>query len=68
MRPDKLPTSGPQPQTRTELQAWVRERLQLSPSVEQALLSAIDAVFTRHERLGRNQHEAIQALSPDSPT
>jgi diguanylate cyclase (GGDEF)-like protein len=64
MRPDKLPTSGPQPQTRTELQAWVRERLQLSPSVEQALLSAIDTVFTRHERLWQeSKHEAIQALS-----
>jgi diguanylate cyclase (GGDEF)-like protein len=64
MRPDKLPASGPQPQTRTELQAWVRERLQLSPSVEQALLSAIDAVFTRHERLWQeSKHEAIQALS-----
>ena len=64
MRPDKLPTNGPQPQTRTELQAWVRERLQLSPSVEQALLSAIDAVFTRHERLWQeSKHEAIQALS-----
>ncbi len=64
MRPEKLPTSGPQPQTRTELQAWVRERLQLSPSVEQALLSAIDGVFTRHERLWQeSKHEAIQALS-----
>src|SRR6476660_3253877 len=64
MRPDKLPTSGPQPQTRTELQAWVRERLELSPAVEQALLSAIDAVFTRHERLWQeSKQEAIQALS-----
>ena len=64
MRPDKLPASGPQPQTRTELQAWVRERLQLSPSAEQALLSAVDAVFTRHERLWQeSKHEAIQALS-----
>ena len=64
MRPDKLPNGGPQPQTRTELQAWVRERLQLSPSLEQALLSAIDAVFTRHERLWQeSKHEAIQALS-----
>jgi diguanylate cyclase (GGDEF)-like protein len=64
MRPDKLPTSGPQPQTRSELQAWVRERLQLSPAVEQALLSAIDGVFTRHERLWQeSKHEAIQALS-----
>jgi GGDEF domain-containing protein len=64
MRPDKLPTDGPQPQTRTELQAWVRERLQLSPAVEQALLVAIDGVFTRHERLWQeSKHEAIQALS-----
>jgi len=64
MRPDKLPTNGPQPQTRTELQTWVRERLQLSPPAEQALLSAIDAVFTRHERLWQeSKHEAIQALS-----
>jgi GGDEF domain-containing protein len=64
MRPDKLPTTGPQPQTRSELQTWVRERLQLSPAAEQALLSAIDAVFTRHERLWQeSKHEAIQALS-----
>jgi diguanylate cyclase (GGDEF)-like protein len=63
MRPDKLPTV-PQPQTRSELQAWVRDRLQLSPAVEQALLSAIDAVFTRHERLWQeSKQEAIQALS-----
>src|SRR3982751_2936956 len=64
MRPDKLPTTGPQPQTRSELQTWVRERLQLSPAAEQTLLNAIDAVFTRHERLWQeSKHEAIQALS-----
>src|SRR5213594_1280112 len=63
MRPDKLP-NGSQPQTRNDLQAWVRETLHLPPALESALLSAIDAVFTRHERLWQeSKHEAIQALS-----
>src|SRR5438034_8277709 len=62
-RPDKLPT-GSQPQTRNELQEWVRETLHLAPALESALLSAIDAVFTRHERLWQeSKHEAIRALS-----
>jgi len=42
----------------------VREALHLPPALEQALLSAIDAVFTRHERLWQeSKQEAIQALS-----
>jgi diguanylate cyclase (GGDEF)-like protein len=54
----------PQPQTRNELQLWVRERLKLATPVEKALLGAIDAVFTRHERLWQeSKHEAIQALA-----
>ena len=62
MRPDKL-SKGSQPQTRNELQEWVRETLHLAPALESALLSAIDAVFTRHERLWQeSKHEAIQAL------
>jgi len=62
-RPNKLP-NGSQPQTRNDLQAWVRETLHLPPALESALLSAIDAVFTRHERLWQeSKHEAIQALS-----
>src|SRR5689334_12741754 len=53
-----------QPQTRNELQAWVRDRLNLSAQTEAELLGAIDAVFTRHERLWQeSKHEAIQALS-----
>lgn len=53
-----------QPQTRNELQVWIRERLHLLPSLESALLAAIDAVFTRHERLWQeSKHEAVQALS-----
>jgi PleD family two-component response regulator len=64
MRPDKAPEPGPQPQTRNELQNWVREQLHLSSQLEAALLSAIDTVFTRHERLWQeSKHEAIQALS-----
>jgi GGDEF domain-containing protein len=64
MRPDKGLTTAALPQTRNELQVWVREHLQLPASTEAALLSAIDAVFTRHERLWQeSKHEAIQALS-----
>ena len=37
--------------TRSELQAWVRERLTLPAPLETLLLAAIDAVFTRHERM-----------------
>jgi GGDEF domain-containing protein len=55
---------GPQPQTRNDLQAWVREHLHLSASAEAALLAAIDTVFTRHERLWQeSKHDAVQALS-----
>ena len=65
MRSEKLPTpEASQPQTRNELQIWVREQLRLPGSVETSLLTAIDAVFTRHERLWQeSKHEAIQALS-----
>jgi GGDEF domain-containing protein len=64
MRADKADPPAPQPQTRHELQAWVREHLRLPAPVETDLLAAIDAVFTRHERLWQeSKHEAIQALS-----
>jgi GGDEF domain-containing protein len=64
MRSDKLTTSGAQPQTRNELQHWVRDQLALPLQVEASLIAAIDAVFTRHERLWQeSKHEAIQALS-----
>jgi len=64
MQSEKAPTSSDTPQTRNELQAWVRDKLRLSSAVETALLGAIDAVFTRHERLWQeSKHEAIQALS-----
>ncbi len=64
MRPEKALTEKPQPQTRGELQTWIREQLRLPDSVEQRLFLAIDAVFTRHERLWQeSKHEAVQALS-----
>src|SRR5262249_11826987 len=63
-RPDPYPDGAPKPETRKELEIWVRERLHLPPAAEAELLAAIDAVFTRHERLWQeSKHEAIQALS-----
>ena len=61
-QPDKA--TGAEPQTRNELRTWVRDRLHLSTSHESALFTAIDAVFTRHERLWQeSKDEAIRALS-----
>lgn len=64
MRISKAVETGPPPQTRTELQAWVHDHLHLPPESESALLGAIDAVFTRHERLWQDsKQEAIEAVS-----
>jgi PleD family two-component response regulator len=65
MRPEKVQApADPLPQTRGELQEWVRLHLRLPVALESALMSAIDVVFTRHERLWReSKQEAIQALS-----
>lgn len=64
MRPAKAPDAFPLPQTRSELQSWVHATLRLPGELEHGLLLAIDAVFTRHERLWQeSKHEAIQALS-----
>lgn len=64
MRPEKAPVTGDSPQTRSELHAWIRDTLRLPAQVESALVGAIDAVFTRHERLWQeSKREAIQALS-----
>ena len=54
----------PLPQTRSELQGWIHDHFRLSGEMERSVLAAIDAVFTRHERLWQeSKHEAIQALS-----
>jgi GGDEF domain-containing protein len=64
MQSDKVRAQPALPQTRSELQAWIRDNLRLSSNLEQTLVAAIDAVFTRHERLWQeSKHEAIQALS-----
>jgi diguanylate cyclase (GGDEF)-like protein len=66
MRPDKVPVPPPDslPQTRSELESWIREYLRLPQAQEAGLLSAIDGVFVRHERLWQqSKQEAIQALS-----
>ncbi len=52
------------PQTRTELDEWIRDHLTLSPNDRARLTTAIDVVFTRHQRLWQeSKEEAIQALS-----
>jgi GGDEF domain-containing protein len=65
VRSEKLRAAeSPQPQTRSELQTWIHEQLRLPASFEAALAGAIDAVFTRHERLWQeSKQDAIQALS-----
>jgi len=64
MHSDSIAMQPHSPQTRTELQAWIRDHLRLAPDVEAELLQAIDAVFSRHERLWQeSKHDAIQALS-----
>src|SRR5437867_7229989 len=64
MRSDELTPTAPQPQTRNELEAWIRERLKLPAALVRALLTAMDAVFTRHERVWQeSKQEAIRALS-----
>ena len=52
------------PQTRTELDEWIRDHLAISPNDRARLMTAIDVVFTRHQRLWQeSKEEAIQALS-----
>jgi GGDEF domain-containing protein len=64
MRSDERTSTDSQPQTRNEMQLWIREQLKLSASLERSLLTAMDAVFTRHERLWQeSKQEAIRALS-----
>src|SRR5216110_247979 len=65
MRSEHAPaTDLAQPQTRNELQAWVREQLKLPAGLEARLLAAIEAVFSRHEQLWQeSKQDAIRALS-----
>ena len=64
MRSVKALDDNPLPQTRSELYSWVQNHFDLTGDAEAALFAAIEAVFTRHERLWQqSKHEAIQALS-----
>jgi diguanylate cyclase (GGDEF)-like protein len=64
MRAHRAVDPQPLPQTRSDLQLWVREHLELPPHLEAALLDAVDAVFIRHERLWQeSKQEAIQAVA-----
>lgn len=61
---DSLPKRDHRPQTRSELDEWIRQHLRLGPDERRQLLGAIDAVFNRHQRLWQeSKEEAIQALS-----
>ncbi len=56
-------SDGP-PETRRDLEFWVRDHLDLRPEKITALMAVIDSVFSRHERLWQeSKQEAIQALS-----
>jgi diguanylate cyclase (GGDEF)-like protein len=62
-RPSERPPGSVLPQTRTELQTWVHDRLQLSSELESALLAAVESVIARRERLWQeSKQDAIQAL------
>ena len=63
-KPSRTTDSEPRPQTRNELQIWVRSRLGLAEDEEIALSAAVDAVLDRHEQLwAQSKQEAIQALT-----
>jgi diguanylate cyclase (GGDEF)-like protein len=52
------------PQTRTELDEWIRDHLAISPNDRARLMTAIGEVFTRHQRLWQeSKEEAVHALS-----
>src|SRR5579872_6545357 len=64
MRYERALDGEPLPQTRSELQTWIKSHLRLPAPIETSLMNAVDAVFARHERLWQeSKHEAIQALS-----
>src|SRR6266550_83855 len=64
MKSHRVGVPQPLPQTRNDLQLWVREHLELPSDLEVALLDAVDAVFSRHEHLWQeSKQEAIQAVA-----
>ena len=64
VQPEQVADRSHQPQTRSELQAWVREHLHLARPPRQNCCRRLTRVFSRHERLWQeSKQEAIQALS-----
>jgi diguanylate cyclase (GGDEF)-like protein len=64
MSPESARDQFVQPETRRDLEFWIRDHLRLHPDRAALLLDAIDSVFTRHERLWEeSKEEAIHALS-----
>ena len=64
MRSVNMSSSGTRPQTRQDLEAWIRQHLRLPRALEASLLAAIDSVLARNERLWQqSKQEAIQALA-----
>src|SRR5438132_1641068 len=61
MRPEKVSVDVPQPQTRHDLQTWVREHLHLPAYLEASLFQAIDAVSSRHERVAQLLAEQVRS-------
>jgi diguanylate cyclase (GGDEF)-like protein len=58
-----MPHEAERPGTRAELQAWIRQHLNLPHKVEAELNAVIDHVVTRQERLWQSsKDEAIKAL------
>ena len=61
--PDSRPAAPPGLETRSDLGAWIRTRLQLPAELEGELLAAVDQILFRHEQLWRESKEqALQAV------
>jgi GGDEF domain-containing protein len=64
VKPGRPTETEARPQTRNELQLWVKTHLALAEQEEIALSAAVDAVLDRHEYLwAQSKQEAIQALT-----
>ena len=63
-RPKATGESGLSPETREELNEWVRSQLRLSAHEEEALANAIDRVFQQYEqRWQQAVDDAVSAAS-----
>jgi diguanylate cyclase (GGDEF)-like protein len=59
--------AGAELHTRADLQDWIRDQLSLPVETEQALLDAIDHVFSHYERVWRDsKDEAVRAVATGS--